>query len=240
MSENTTANCDLPLLMPAQAQKHVTVNEALLRLDGQVDLVLQSLTRITPPASVVDGMCWGVPQGAVNAWEGQGGKVAIGANGGWIFVQPGFGRRAVIADQGVTAIHDGSGWVAGAVTLGQHGSGLLARQLSEDVTLGAGDWFETAMAIPPGALVIGAAARVQGAITGSATSWSLGTAGDAGSLSRFGQGLGKAQGSWARGVLSPPMVFWEPVPLRLTAAGGQFAGGKVRVVLHWWELRLPD
>ncbi|MDF3904913.1 DUF2793 domain-containing protein [Paracoccus sp. AS002] len=240
MSENTTANCALPLLMPAQAQKHVTVNEALMRLDGQVDLVLQSLTRITPPETVVDGLCWGVPQGAVNAWEGQGGKIAIGANGGWVFVEPGFGRRALVADQGVVAIHGGAAWVPGAITLGQHGSGLLARQLDEDVTLGAGAWFETAMAVPSGALVIGATARVLEAITGSATSWSLGTAGSSDSLTRFGHGLGKAQGSWARGLASPPVVFWEPAPLRLTAACGQFAGGKVRIVLHWWELRLPD
>ena len=37
---DVTANIDLPLLLPAQAQKHVTVNDALMRLDGQVDLVL--------------------------------------------------------------------------------------------------------------------------------------------------------------------------------------------------------
>lgn len=240
MAENLTTNCELPLLMPAQAQKHVTVNEALMRLDGQVDLVLQSLTRHTPPEAVVDGMCWAVPQGAVNAWEGQGGKIAIGANGGWIFVQPRFGRRAMVADQGVVAIHDGSAWVAGALTLGTHGSGMIARQLSEEVVLGAGDWFETAMVIPAGALVIGVTARVTQSISGGAASWSLGTAGDAGTLVRFGQGLGKVQGSWARGLLSPPMVYWSPVPLRLTAVGGQFSGGHVRVVLHWWELRLPD
>ena len=237
MPENTTANCDLPLLMPAQAQKHVTVNDALLRLDGQVDLVLQSLNRITPPEAVLDGLCWGVPAGAVNDWEGQGGKIAIAANGGWIFVTPGFGRRAMIADQGVTAIHDGAVWVAGAVTLGEHGSGMIARQLSEDVTLGTGASFETMIAIPSGAMVIGATARVLEAITGSATSWMLG---NPGATNRFGQGLGKSQGSWARGILSAPMTYWNPAPVVLTATGGQFSGGQVRVVLHWWELRIPN
>ena len=44
MSDDT-AKLGLPLLAPAQAQKHVTVNEALMRLDGMVDLVLQSTTR---------------------------------------------------------------------------------------------------------------------------------------------------------------------------------------------------
>ena len=237
MPENTTVNCGLPLLMPAQAQKHVTVNDALVRLDGQVDLVLQSLDRITPPEAVVDGLCWGVPTGAVNGWEGQAGKIAIAANGGWIFVTPGFGRRAMIADRGVSAIHDGSVWVGGAVTLGVHGSGMIAGQLSEDLTLGTGASFQTLMAIPSGAMVIGATARVLEAITGSATTWMLG---NPGATNRFGENLGKGAGSWSRGILSAPMTYWNPSPLVVTAAGGQFTGGKVRVVVHWWELRIPN
>lgn len=235
---DVTANIDLPLLLPAQAQKHVTVNDALMRLDGQVDLVLQSITRVTPPATVVDGMCWAVPAGATNGWEGQAGKIAIGANGGWVFVQPRFGRKALIADRGLAAIHNGSGWVVGALSLGQHGSGLIAGQLSEDVTLTAGGSVTTSMVIPAGAMLIGATARVLTTITGSATSWSLGHA-DA--INRFGENLGKSAGSWARGILSSPLTYYTPTPLRLSAVGGQFAaGGRVRIVLHWWELRLPD
>ena len=35
MADTTlTARCSLPLLQPAQAQKHVTVNDAMMRLDG--------------------------------------------------------------------------------------------------------------------------------------------------------------------------------------------------------------
>lgn len=237
MAENATAKMDLPLLMPAQAQKHVTVNDALLRLDGQVDLVLQSLQRLSPPETVVDGLCWAVPQGATNAWEGHAGMIAIGANGGWLFVRPQFGRRAIVADRGVPAIHNGAIWVVGAISLGEHGSGMIAGQMSEDVTLTAGSVVNTAMVIPAGAMVIGATARVLSTITGTLTSWTMG---NADSLNRFGQGLGKGQGSWARGILSAPMTFWTPTPLRLSATGGQFAAGRVRVVVHWWELRVPD
>ncbi|MFT4013183.1 MAG: DUF2793 domain-containing protein [Paracoccus sp. (in: a-proteobacteria)] len=237
MPENMTAKIELPLLAPAQAQKHVTVNDALARLDGQVDLVLQSLGQTTPPETVVDGMCWAVPAGAVNAWGGQEGKIAIGANGGWIFVQPRYGRRAMIADQGLAAIHDGSDWVAGAISMGAHGSGMIAGQLSEDVTLRAGGFVNTSMVIPTGAMVIGATARVLSPITGSLSSWTLG---NADSLNRFGQGLGKEAGVWVRGILSAPMTFWTPTPLRLSATGGQFADGQVRVVVHWWELRVPN
>lgn len=237
MADDATARLHLPLLMPAQAQKHVTVNEAMQQLDGQLDLVLQSLTRITPPETVVDGLCWGVPQGASNAWQGQGGNIAIAANGGWIFVRPTYGRRAMIADRGMCAIHDGTSWALGAVSMGMHGAGMIAAQLSEDVTLGIGASTTTGMVIPSGAMVIGATARVLDNITGTATSWMLGHA-DA--TNRFGENLGKAAGSWARGILSAPMTYWTPQALRLTAMGGQFSGGRVRVVVHWWELRIPN
>lgn len=237
MSDNSTTNLGLPLLQPAQAQKHVTVNDALMRLDGMVDLVLQSTTRSTPPTVVVDGQCWAVPAGAINAWEGQGGNVAIGSNGGWVFVKPVFGRRALVADRGVIAIHDGTAWVLGAVSLGQHGSGMIANQLSEDLTLGTGTSATTSISIPAGAMVIGATARVLTAITGTLSTWQLG---NTDSTNRFGEGLGKGVGSWSRGILSAPMTFWNATPLRLTATGGQFTGGVVRIVIHWWELRLPN
>ncbi len=79
------------------------------------------------------------------------------------------------------------------------------------------------MAIPSGAMVIGATARVLEAITGSATTWMLG---NAGATNRFGENLGKGVGSWSRGILSAPMTYWNPSPLVVTAAGGQFTGGK--------------
>lgn len=238
MSENATANHDLPLLMPAQAQKHVTVNDAMMRLDGLVDLVLQSTQRVTPPATVTDGMCWAVPMGATNAWEGQEGRIAIGANGGWVFVAPRSGSRAFIVDRGVTAIHNGSAWIAGAVNLGSHGSGLIAMQSTVEATLTAGTSMESGLLIPAGVMVIGVTARVTEAITGTLTSWRLGTQG---AEDRFGGGLGKGLNSWSRGIMSQPLTYWEPAPVLLSATGGQFAaGGRVRLVAHWFELRLPD
>lgn len=236
MSENATANCGLPLLMPAQAQKHVTVNDALLRVDGQLDLVLQSTRRTIPPAVVIDGQCWAVPVGAVNAWEGHEGQIAIGANGGWIFVAATYGRRAVIADQGVTAIHDGRGWVPGALNMGAHGSGLIAMQASEDVVLASGNTVASTMVLPTGAMVIGVTGRVLEPITCGLTSWSAGTTG---ALNRFGQGLGKVKDTWSRGILSQPMTYWDPAPILITATGGNFTGGKIRLVAHWLELRIP-
>ncbi|WP_294923977.1 DUF2793 domain-containing protein [uncultured Paracoccus sp.] len=178
-----------------------------------------------------------LPPGATDAWEGHAGRVAIGANGGWIFADPRAGSRAFVADRGVGAIHDGRAWVPGAVSLGAHGSGLIAMQDSAEVVLQPGAQVETALIIPPGALVLGVTARVSEAITGSLTSWRLGTAG---AEDRFGQGLGLQAGSWARGILGTPMTYWQAEPVLVGATGGAFASGRVRLVAHWFELRIPD
>ncbi|NCU20832.1 DUF2793 domain-containing protein [Phaeovulum veldkampii] len=231
-----TNRLGLPLLQAAQAQKHVTVNEALLRLDGMVNLVLASRSLTTPPAVVLDGACHGVPAGAVNAWAGQGGRIAVGAGGGWIFVTPQAGWRAFVADEGRMAIHSGEGWVLGALTLGASGAGLMAGLSEVEHAITPGATSTTGFVIPGGAMVIGVTARVSAAISGTLESWQLGSVG---APDRFGSGLGVGLGSWARGMLSQPMTFWAPEPLVLTATGGEFAGGRVKIAVHYLEIGLP-
>ena len=48
----------LPLIQPAQSQKHVTHNEALDRLDVVVQLVVQEFGANIPPVDPGDGMVW--------------------------------------------------------------------------------------------------------------------------------------------------------------------------------------
>ena len=47
---DTTTHLGLPYLLAAQAQKHVTHNEALRLLDAMVQLSVLDRTRTTPPA----------------------------------------------------------------------------------------------------------------------------------------------------------------------------------------------
>lgn len=236
MPTNETMRMQMPLLQPAQAQKHVTVNEALMRLDGLVNLVLQSVTTPLPPTAVIDAQAWGVPAGAQGAWAGQTGRIAIGSNGGWVFVPPSAGMRAFVADQGSQAIHDGTSWIAGALTMGQLGAGIVAGMAEANVTIAAGTSFDTGVAIPAGAMVIGAVARVTQAITGTLATWRLGSEG---AENRFGQGIGTAKNAWSRGLLGSPMTYYQPGTLLMTAEGGAFAGGRVSLAVHWWTLRLP-
>lgn len=237
MSSSDTMRLGMPLLQPSQAQKHVTVNEALMRLDGLVNLVLQSTSTSLPPDLALDGQCWAVPFGGQDAWAGQDGKIAIGSNGGWVFVAPGRGMQAFVADRGCQAVHDGSSWVPGAMSLGAFGSAMCAEFAEADVQVEAGGSFDTGVTIPANAMVIGAVARVTQTLSGSLSSWRLGHA-DA--TNRFGQGLGKASGSWTRGMLGSPMTYYTPQTLLMTAEGGSFSGGRVRLSVHWLELRLPS
>lgn len=232
-----TARLSMSLVQPAQAQKHVTVNEALMRLDGMVNLILESASVATPPATVLDGQCWGVPPAPQGAWAGQAGRIAIGSNGGWVFVPPSRGMRAFIRDRSMGAIHDGTAWVPGAVTMSASGAGMLAGMAEGDVTLASGTTVTSSVFIPAGAMVIGAVARVTTAITGTVTTWRMGTTG---ATNRFGGGLGKAKDTWSRGILGAPMTYYSPEPVLITAESGTFAGGVVRLSVHWWELRLPS
>ncbi|AUM73502.1 DUF2793 domain-containing protein [Paracoccus jeotgali] len=237
MTDHATPRLSLPLVQAAQAQKHVTVNESLARLDGMVNLVLQSAQLDAPPGQPVEGACYGVPPGASGAWAGQDGRIAMAANGGgWSYVEPRRGMQAFVADRGVSAVFDGELWVEGALTLGQFGSALMARTEEIELDLTSGGSVTSTLYLPPGGMVIGVAARVTQAITGSLFSWRLGTEG---ALDRFGANLGTQAGSWARGMLSQPLTYWEPAPVILTATGGDFAGGRVRIAAHWLELGLP-
>lgn len=57
---SSTQQLGLPLLQPAQAQKHVTVNAALVRLDGLVELTLVSRAQAAPRLllSMVPATAW--------------------------------------------------------------------------------------------------------------------------------------------------------------------------------------
>ncbi len=232
-----TTQLALPLVQASQAQKHVTVNEALARLDGLVFLTIQSLSVTVPPAVVSDGTSYSVPIGAVNEWSGQDGNLAVARNGGWDFVSPRQGWRSLILDEGVQAIHDGANWRSGMATLSPKNAGLALKVAQIDHVIGAEAVSTTGNLIPANAVVLGATARVVTPLTGTLTSWQLG---NPGAVGRYGSGLGLGVNSFVRGVLGQPTAFYAPTPMQLDATGGAFSGGTVRIALHYMELTLPD
>ena len=236
MSEQETPRLGLPLIQPAQAQKHVTVNEALIRLDALANLVLEGVGAVVPPAEAAEGACWALGAAPGGVWEGQAGTLAILAGGGWVHVAPPVGLRGTLRG-GAPVMFDGVDWQVGALALAPSGAGIGARVVEVTVTPAVGARAASGIEVPAGVLVLGATARVQASLGGGLDSWSLGT-GDA--VDRFGAGLGVVAGSWCRGILSQPMVYWAPESLDLIATGGSFDGtGSVTIALHWLELGLP-
>lgn len=108
MSE-LSARLALPFILPAQAQKHITHNEALERLDILVQLSVQSFDASTPPALRENGQVWALGPAPSGEWVGEADKIAAWINGGWLFVPP---RTGWVATQGSDLrIWDGAFWV---------------------------------------------------------------------------------------------------------------------------------
>ncbi len=85
---------NLPLIAPSQALKHVTHNEALLRLDAITQLSVEALGVTTPPNPPVEGACYGLGLAAQGEWAGHDGDIALFFNAGWQFLTPQPGWRA--------------------------------------------------------------------------------------------------------------------------------------------------
>ncbi|PTW49899.1 uncharacterized protein DUF2793 [Rhodovulum kholense] len=231
-----TPNLSLPLLQAAQSQKHVTVNEALTRLDALVQLRLQSVTVSAPPMGAPDGQAWGVPAGGEGLWEGKDGRIAVQDNGGWVFVAPLPGWRAYVVDAGADMRWTGSAWAAIGAAVSASGAGIALRVLEFDHVLTPGGAQDTGVVIPSHATVFGVTGRVIEAISGTLSAWRLGADG---SDNRFGAGLGLGLNSYVHGVLGSPLTGYAPMPLTLTPEGGDFSGGTVRLAVHFAELTIP-
>lgn len=102
----------LPYILPSQAQKHVTHNEALRQLDAIVQLVVTSADLTEPPANPAPGDRYIVGDGATGDWAGQDGSIAVADPAGWLFYAAQPGWRADNLASGGQIRFDGTGWVA--------------------------------------------------------------------------------------------------------------------------------
>lgn len=105
-----SARLSLPFIMPAQAQKHVTHNEALLRLDMLVQLSVEAFEATEPPNLPQEGQIWALGLAPSGVWAEEAGKLAAWVNGGWFFIAPQSGWRATMGTE--LRIWDGAGWVS--------------------------------------------------------------------------------------------------------------------------------
>lgn len=107
-----TARLSLPFIMPQQAQKHVTHNEALLALDVLTQPVVKSATIAAPPGAPMSGDGYILPTGPLGAWMGHAGEIAVWQNAAWAFLDPAEGWQAYVADAQAIMVFQGGAWVA--------------------------------------------------------------------------------------------------------------------------------
>lgn len=104
----------LPYLEAAQAQKHVTHNEALRALDALVMLAVKDRDLASPPPSSSEGDRYLIAPAATGPWSGKDGKIAAWQDGAWSFHAPQEGWRLWIADEDVLLVHNGASWTGAA------------------------------------------------------------------------------------------------------------------------------
>lgn len=232
-----TPNLGLPLIAGNQNQKHVTHNEALRELDAIVQLSVIDRDLTAAPGSPSDGDRYLVASGATGDWLGWDDNIAAFQDGAWVKLVPRAGWLCWIEDENALLAHDGTAWL---VASGIGGSSSVAAtspngaqmgfHIAEELLSGlSGATVDSTITIPNGAIVFNVSERVVTTITG-ATSFSVGTASEA---SKFGGSLGVSAGSTNLGVIGPT-GFYSPTPIRLTAAGGNFTGGAVRVAICYY------
>jgi len=237
----TSPNLALPLLSAAQAQKHVTVNEAISRLDGLVQLSVKDRNLTAPPAIPTDGDRYIVAAGGTGAWAGWDGDVVLFTGGAWVRLPPTEGWRVWVEDEGMLLVRSSGAWLtldaalnllvrSSAVEVARSPSGAsIGLHVVEELLVGlTGASVTSTIAIPDRAVVLGISTRTVTAITG-ATSYDCGISGEA---AKFGGSLGIAAGSTNVGVIGP-QAFYAATPIVLTANGGNFTGGAARIAIHY-------
>ena len=148
MSE-TTPRLALPLIQVGQAQKEVTHNAALTRIDALLHLSVASRSTVTPPTSPFPGVRYVVPAGATGAWGGEADKIASWDGSVWKFDAPATGMLCWVEDEAVFGVHANGAWAFDFLPVG-------------GLRIGGADLFGAArddVANPAGGTVIDVEAR---------------------------------------------------------------------------------
>jgi Protein of unknown function (DUF2793)/Chaperone of endosialidase len=110
MFDAPTPNLNLPYIMAAQAQKHVTHNEAVRMLDCLVQLMVLSRALATPPATPAEGDRYIVAAAPTGTWFGQTGRIAAFQDGAWTFYVPKEGVTAWVANEDILVAYTSAAW----------------------------------------------------------------------------------------------------------------------------------
>ena len=200
-------------------------------LDALVQLTVESRTLTAPPGSPAEGACYIPATVATGAWSGWDGQIAV-YSGGWFRIVPVSGLKAWVKAERLDR-HLRRRRLARRHRAHRPWRPRHAARQGRRARRSTGAYVETADAafIPDRAIVLGVSSRTTLAVTG-ATSYGVGISGDA---TKFGNLLGIALNSTNIGVIGPT-GFYADTKVRVTANGGNFTAGKVRLAVYFLEM----
>lgn len=107
---DNSPNLTLPYIQAAQAQKHITHNEAIRALDAIVHIAVLDRDVATPPPTPTEGDRYLIASGPTGAWAGHAGDIAAWQDAMWNFYTPRRGWTLFVADEGILIVYNGSAW----------------------------------------------------------------------------------------------------------------------------------
>lgn len=230
---STTARLGLPYIVTSQAQKEVTHNQGLDRLDAFVTPVVVDIAD-SPPGSPASGDLYIVGSSPTDDFTGHENELAQYQSGGWVFYTPFKWMDALVESLDSRMAYDGSGWVQFGLIMKDTGEYLRVGHQQEDVTVDSGSSKDTTIEIPSRSILLTVNVRVLTAVTG-ASSFDVGIAGE---TSKFGGSIGIGQDSTNIGIIGPT-AFYSDTPVRLSANGSDFTGGVIRTTMQYLQPRGP-
>lgn len=100
----------LPYILPGQAQKHITHNEAIAALDTLTQLAVLDRDLNTPPGSPDVNMRYIVGPTPTGAWSGKASQIAAWDGAAWRFHAPEPGWLAFVLDENGLLAWSGTAW----------------------------------------------------------------------------------------------------------------------------------
>lgn len=105
-----TVLLSLPYIMPSQAQKHVTHNEAIRKIDILMHLAVHSRSQSAPSETVDEGARFLIPAEAQGIFAGEENKIAAFVDSAWYFFEPQEGWHCFILDEELSVIFMNGAW----------------------------------------------------------------------------------------------------------------------------------
>lgn len=222
-----TARLALPYILQGQAQKEVTHNEALNRLDVFVNTLVEGIID-TPPSTPNDGEIYIIGTNPSDVFNDHANELTQYTYGSWSFYKPIEWMEVVLRDTGSRMRYNSGSWVESSQFATGKSNALGIEQWEEYITL-SGKSISTTSTIPDHSSVIAVNTWVTEDITGTNT-FSIGVKDD---LERYGSGISSTKDTTNVGMTYHPITYYYNTPIIFTAESSDFTGGIIKVSVHY-------